>query len=394
MKAKALVIGRLLNAAIPSCSLCTALLGTTSLGGVFSDQGALDQSSVFAAQNPIFNTVVRVSVYHDFLAGTGAGGSAVVIGNNSDWLLTSGHIFNDVLNQGGIQQIQVRVGNNATTPDFVVQGDAWYVYPGFTGTGTGQGVDLGLIHLSTSINSVTPATLYSGSQSSLTGVPAYMCGYGIPGLAGQGLFASDKIKRAGENIIGDASYPSWLESQYLISRFDAPSSPSAVALEWQGSPGDSGGPWMVQDSGIWQVAGISSGGTLDPSYNFGNITYATGVSSNLDWIYGVIGVKPSLSIQDGGTNGVRVQWPSWAASYVLQSCTDVAGSNWVAAAGGLADDGTNRSATFSVSTNGQQFWRLARQAALVARSEAVSASPVWQGETGTNLLIRGFHEEP
>jgi len=151
---------------------------------------------------------------------------------------------------------------------------------------------------------------------------------------------------------------------------------------------------MVQDSGIWQVAGIISGGTLDPSYNFGNITYAMGVSSYLDWIYGVIGVKPSLSIQDGGTNGVRVQWPSWATSYVLQSCTDLAGSNWVAATGGITDDGTNRSATFSISTNGQEFWHLARQAALVARSEAVSAAPVWQGETGTNLLSRGFHEDP
>ena len=318
-----------------------------------------------------------------------AAGTGVVIGDGS-WVLLSGH----QLNQWSYSNVRFSLRNSVGAITTVVNASSWFTYPGFTGSGTGQGVDLGLIHLSEPIICVSPADLYSGSQSSLSGVTACMAGFGQPGIAGSGVSPYDGIKRAGENIIGDASYPSWLESQYLISRFDAPDSASAVALEWQGSPGDSGGPWMVQDSGIWQVAGISSGITLDPNYNFGNITYATGVSSNLDWIYGVIGVKPSLSIQDGGTNGVRVQWPSWATSYVLQSCTDVAGINWVAATGGITDDGTNRSATFSISTNGQQFWRLARQAALVARSAAVSAAPIWQGETGTNLLSRGFHEEP
>ena len=386
MKTKALVIGRRLLATVLNCALCAALVGSTARSAVFSDEAALAQSSVFG-QNPMFNSVGQVGLYDQ--GSWWNGGSGVIIGDGS-WVLCSGH----QLNSRSFSDVRFLLRDSTGQPTTDVIGGTCYVYPGFSGSGTGQGVDLALIHLSIQIPSVQPSTLFSGTQGSLSGVTASMCGFGYPGIAGSGVGAYDRIKRAGENIIGDASYPSWLESQYLISRFDAPSSPSAVALEWQGSPGDSGGPWMVQDSGIWQVAGIISGGTLDPSYNFGNITYATGVSSNLDWIYGVIGVKPSLSIQDGGTNGVRVQWPSWATSYALQTCTEVAGSNWVAAAGGIADDGTNRSASFSISTNGQQFWRLARQAALVARSAAVSAAPVWQGETGTNLLSRGFHEDP
>jgi len=386
MKTKALVIGRRLLAAVLNCALCAALMGPTARGAVFSDQAALAQAAVFA-QDSIFNSVGIIGLY-DAGAWSPAG-SGVLIGDGS-WVLCAGH----ELNYRPFSNAQFSLLDSAGGVSTVVNASTWQIYPGFTGSGTGQGVDLALVHLSEPITSVIPGVVYSGSQGSLSGVTACMAGFGRPGTAGNGVSAHDLIKRAGENIIGDASYPYWLESQYLISRFDAPSSASAVALEWQGSPGDSGGPWMVQDSGIWQVAGIISGGTLDPSYNFGNITYAMGVSSYLDWIYGVIGVKPSLSIQDGGTNGVRVQWPSWATSYVLQSCTDLAGSNWVAATGGITDDGTNRSATFSISTNGQEFWHLARQAALVARSEAVSAAPVWQGETGTNLLSRGFHEDP
>jgi hypothetical protein len=284
---------RLPGAALLSLALCVAQSGSTARSAVFSDQAALDQASVFAAQNSIFNPVVRVSVYHDFLAGTGAGGSAVVVGNG-DWLLTSGHILTSVVSQGGIEQIRVKVGNDAKNPDLVVHGDSWHVYPGYAG-GAGLGVDLALIHLATPINSVVPASLYGGPQSSLTGVPANMCGYGIPGIAGLGLITDDDLKRAGGNIIGDVSYPS-VEPQYIVSRFDSPQSGLAVALEWQGSQGDSGGPWMVQDGGIWKVCGISSGGNHDPSFSFGNVTFAMNVSGYLDWINGYVSVpEPSTA---------------------------------------------------------------------------------------------------
>jgi len=112
---------------------------------------------------------------------------------------------------------------------------------------------------------------------------ALMAGYGAPGTAGNGIGAFDGIRRAGGNVIGDVSYPS-ADPQYLVSRFDSPQSGLSVALEWQGSQGDSGGPWMVQDSGIWKVAAISSGVNHDPNFSFGDVTFANNVFDYLGWI--------------------------------------------------------------------------------------------------------------
>ncbi len=268
-------LGGLLNVAVLSGALfCAAFAGSTARSAVFSDQAALDQSAIFA-QDQMFAGVGTVGIYDQ--GSWWAGGTGVIIGDGS-WVLCAGHeltfrSFSDV-------RFALRDSQGQITTDVV--GGSWYVYPGYTG-GTGMGVDLALIHLSAAITSVTPAELYSGSQSSLIGVTACMAGFGQPGTAGNGIGAYDRIMRAGQNIIGDVSYPS-VEPQYLVTRFDAPNSGLAAALEWQGSPGDSGGPWMVQDGGIWKVAAISAGGNHDPSFSFGDVTFANNVSDYLGWI--------------------------------------------------------------------------------------------------------------
>ena len=127
-----------------------------------------------------------------------------------------------------------------------------------------------------------------------------------------------------------------------------------------GSPGDSGGGWFVNVNGQWQLAAISSAITIDSSYNFGNQTVAYFVGAQLDWIYGVIGVLPSLSIQTVDAATVQLQWPSWATSFALQTSTNLSASNWTAVATSPTDDGTTKSVLTALS-GGAQFWRLLKQ---------------------------------
>jgi len=270
-------IGRLLNAVILSCALWAALVGSTARGAAYSDQATAELGALFG-QDPMFNAVVKVSVYTDLLNGIGYGGSGTVIGNG-EWVLTAGHV---ITTASSIDQIKIKIGPNANSPDGVAVADSWYVYPGYTG-GAGLGVDLALIHIATPIGSITPATLYSGTQSSLTGVMASMAGYGTIGLAGQGLQTYNGLRYGGQNTIGEVYYPS-VDPQYLVTRFDAPNSGVAAALEWQGTPGDSGGPWMVQVGGVWEVAAVSSGVNHDPSFSFGDVTFANNVFDYLGWI--------------------------------------------------------------------------------------------------------------
>ena len=128
-----------------------------------------------------------------------------------------------------------------------------------------------------------------------------------------------------------------------------------------GTPGDSGGRWSVFIDGRWQLVAVTSGGTRDLSYAFGNQTYAYPVTTRLEWIYGAMGVAPTLSIQPTTNGMVQVQWPSWATSYALQTSTNIAGADWAIVSGSV-EEGTNRSLTMPI-TEPQRFWRLSKQSA-------------------------------
>ncbi len=250
---------------------------SSAIAGVFSDLGTLEQARIFG-QDPRFAPVGVIGL--DFGDGFLAIGSGVVIGDGS-WVLLSGH----QLNHSGINGAAFAIRDAAGVNTEVSIAQSWMVYPGFTGTGTGQGVDLGLMRLSQPITSVTPATLFRGSASDLYGQTLSMAGFGLPGIAGQGI-SDSRLRYAGVNVVNDVPRPSFLESTYLYTEFTAPNAPGGLQLEWGGSVGDSGGPWMVLRENSWQVAAISSGRILDPLYNFGNITYAQPLSGQLGWIDG------------------------------------------------------------------------------------------------------------
>ena len=198
-----------------------------------------------------------------FIAGTG-----VFLGNGLDgqnaWVLTAGHVFFDTPNVlwDSMQfNPSADVGSNLMNFFDV---EEVYPFPGFTGSeaGGGTGNDIGLVKLSSPINNIAAATLFSGPDNGLIGAEFITAGYGNPGIFGQPLGAFDGIRRGGRNVIesAGANFPQvTVEDQFFVSDFDAFSN-SALPLEWQGSENDSGSPWFVDVNGEYQIAGIVNGG--------------------------------------------------------------------------------------------------------------------------------------
>ena len=334
-------------------------MGTTALGVVAANTNVLAAMVDAWAANPTFACSGKLSVYTDVQNNQGYTGSGVLISSN--WVLTAGHVITTAANIGRtIQQIRFKMGPDALNPINVVTSFSWTCYPGYNGSGTGQGIDLALVCLSEPVTNASPAVLYNQSLASLVGQHCYTTANGSRGVAGQPLFPADYLARAAQNILFDCAAPV-VDADYVWWSFSAPSDFSAEPLEGMGSPGDSGGPVWVVTNSQWKVAAIMSGvRTFPPYYDFGDETYAYFVGAQLDWIYGVIGVKPALSIQCFDAGSVRVQWPAWASSYALQTSTDLAGTNWTAASG-IVDNGAFKSATFGCTNEPARFFRLLKQ---------------------------------
>ena len=126
----------------------------------------------------------------------------------SDWILTAGHMVDDAaalsFNIGG----QVYTGSN------------WLAHPRWNGDLLG-GYDIGLVQLSSPVNAIQPATLYTGSSE--IGAVGTAVGYGMTGTGLTGAEDFDGQKRAGQNVI-DAFYGRnpRKPSRLLLSDFDNP----------------------------------------------------------------------------------------------------------------------------------------------------------------------------
>ncbi len=202
------------------------------------------------------------------------GGSGVLI--SSSWVLTSGH---SITSQPGLTELKFSVAPSTLgyPPNYVVA-DSWYVHPGYNaGTPVGSGTDLALVHLSTPVTSVAPATLYTGSLT--TGTPVNMVGYGGLGVYPATSLTFDGIRRAGTNTIYSmGSVTLGVQPQYALTEFN-PNGPLTTSLEFGLSPGDSGGGWFINDNGEMKLVAITS-------FEFSSYAYAGGITigNEMAWI--------------------------------------------------------------------------------------------------------------
>lgn len=198
-----------------------------------------------------------------------------------DWVLTAAHMF--------------LAANSGT---FTINGVSYtgnqlITNPGWNGNAF-AGSDLGLVHLTTSVTGVTPATLYTGSSES--GQLGTFVGFGITGTGATGQNHLDGQERAFQNMIdGDFGNPSLV----IGSDFDNPLVPTdgqfgdttPLALEGCVTSGDSGGAVFITINGQVYLAGvISAVVALDGSANadYGDMSAFGRVTAFTPWISSTI----------------------------------------------------------------------------------------------------------
>ncbi|HEV8606382.1 MAG TPA: trypsin-like serine protease [Tepidisphaeraceae bacterium] len=206
-----------------------------------------------------------------------------------DWVLTAAHVV-DI----------------AQTLSFTVNGtlytaDAWHANPNWTGDLT-AGYDLGLFHLSSAPDGITPAKIYTGAAE-LNKIGTFV-GYGKTGTGLTGATTFDGRKRGAQNML-DAYYNS--TNRILLSDFDNPNpyaffdnlvgSRTPLYIEGLIAPGDSGGPVFITDGATRYIAGVNSfvGGNFfdgKADSDYGDISGATRVSIFANWINDTISTPP------------------------------------------------------------------------------------------------------
>lgn len=206
-----------------------------------------------------------------------------------DWVLTAAHLL--------------LAANSGT---FTINGvdytaNGFYRNPGWTG-GLNNTNDFGLVHLSSSLDAIPPAMLYSGT-SEFGQVGTYV-GYGFTGTGLTGYQTALGIqKRAFQNMIdGNFGNPSIV----LGSDFDNPNNPAdsgfgssiPLLLEGNVAPGDSGGGVFITINSQTYLAGVTSfsadaDGTRNSDY--GDASGFGRVSAYLPWINSTMSAVPEPS---------------------------------------------------------------------------------------------------
>ena len=202
----------------------------------------------------------------------------------SDWVLTAAHVVK------GATSLQFTVGG------VKVSADKWVANPSYTGTLT-NGYDIGLMHLSTPVLSISPAGRYTGSRE--LGTVGTSVGYGKTGTGLTGATTLDFQKRGGQNMV-DAYYPGRGTSRIIMMDFDNPTKPAdssygsstPLNMEYLIAPGDSGGGLFADFGGVTKLIGVHSFGwaKLDGvmDFDYGDVTGDTRVSVFNSWIDSVI----------------------------------------------------------------------------------------------------------
>lgn len=293
---------------------------------------SLAQSNALAtnfAEFASFSAVGKVNVWEGASSYYGTG---VLIG--SDWVLTAAHNWD----AGLMTNMSFNVGGSNYTANLanVYQHTNWTSAPSPLANktvGSGQGWDIALFRLTSSVSGIAPAPLYTGNSEH--GKQVYTLGFGSTGtgtatstpntsgnvhaianvvdrvtnqshggFSGGALYYDFDSGLAGGNTFSVGGVPD--ESSFLTSlnpsgtivgsgsNFDQVMYGGSI-VEGGTAAGDSGGPSFILDDGVWKVAGLTSWG-VNPAtgYGFnglyGDITAMTRVSAHIDWIAGISGV--------------------------------------------------------------------------------------------------------
>lgn len=219
---------------------------------------------------------------------------------SSEWILTAAHCFDGV--EGGF--------NGALFDGAFGFIDQVVINPAWSEGQFTAGGDLALVHISSPILNITPASLYYGSNE--LGALGTGVGYGAAGTGNTGDIANTfGTKRAGTNIIDVLGSDRGFHESILLTDFDNPNRESdstygsaiPTDLEYQVAPGDSGGALFIEENGQFYLAGVTSFiNAIDgnPDGDYGDMSAYTRVSDYTNWINSVIPAPSGLLALSAG----------------------------------------------------------------------------------------------
>jgi hypothetical protein len=187
------------------------------------------------------------------------GGVATLI--TPSWAITAGHVGQDI-----------KPGHERTIAGQLYLVQQVVLHPKWATANR----EMALFQLDRPVQNVDPITLYETSDEQ--GKLVTLVGRGDSGTGLTGPITKDHKLRAATNRVER------VEGDMLVFRFDAPDDENTTPLEGISGPGDSGGPALIESSGVSKLAGLSVASSGRPRGTYGNLEFYSRVSLDIDWI--------------------------------------------------------------------------------------------------------------
>jgi hypothetical protein len=153
---------------------------------------------------------------------------------------------------------------------------------------------MALFQLDRPVQNVDPISLYASSDEQ--GKIVTFVGRGDSGTGLTGPITTDHKLRAATNRVER------VEGDMLVFRFDAPEDENTTPLEGVSGPGDSGGPALIENSGVSKLAGLSVASSGRPPGTYGNLEFYSRVSLDVDWIQEMISSASGTGSQESSSS--------------------------------------------------------------------------------------------
>ena len=187
------------------------------------------------------------------------GGVATLI--EPSWAITAGHVGKDIK-----PGHETNIAGQTYSVRQVVLHPKWAT----------SNREMALFQLDRPVQNVEPIPLYDTSDEQ--GKIVTFVGRGDTGTGLTGPITADHKLRAATNRIER------VEGDMLVFRFDAPEDENTTPLEGVSGPGDSGGPALIESSGVSKLAGLSVASSGRPPGTYGNLEFYSRISIDVDWI--------------------------------------------------------------------------------------------------------------
>lgn len=202
--------------------------------------------------------------------------------------------------------LSFNLGVDSNNPYLTVGATVHAVHPRYTSQGAFFYMigDLALLRLDEPITITVPAERFRGVDPPTGfGLPRkqyFMAGFGTPGLIGPDYtsassreqFRPDGLKRAGSNMAESLGRPTDYDAIYTDFATNSGYDPN-IDLEWNGSPGDSGGGMFMEVNGAFQLAGTITGASFYAGGSGSTASIRTSLFN--DWIDQQIASVPEPS---------------------------------------------------------------------------------------------------